>query len=82
MRFHETAVNNYIGERAGRRHGQRNRSRARTPKFDVKLPEWMQKAWDQRKTEGTKDEAAANEPFQQYALKFRAGRPISVAFDG
>ena len=38
--------------------------------------------WKNRKTEGTDDPAAKAEPFKEYAMTLRDGRPVSVKFVG
>lgn len=79
MRLHETAINNYLGALLGGATASESEPGQKT-QFDVKLPDWLKKAWDERKTKPTDDTAAKDEPFEAFALKFRYGRPITVTF--
>lgn len=79
MRLHETAINNYLGALLGGATASESQPGQKT-QFDVKLPDWLKKAWDQRKATPTTDPAAKDEPFEAFALKFRHGRPITVNF--
>jgi len=78
MRLHESAVDNYSASILGGATA-RQTSPDEDVKFDVKLPKWMKKLWENRKTEAT-DQSAKEEPFKEYALTLREGRPISVNF--
>lgn len=80
MRLHESAVNNYSTSILGGATARQTKA-DEDIKFNVALPKWMKKMWENRKTEAT-DNAAKEEPFKQYALTFREDRPISVNFSG
>ena len=80
MRLHESAVNNYSSSILGGATARQTKP-DEDIKFNVALPKWMKKMWENRKTEAT-DNAAEEEPFKQYALTFREDRPLSVNFAG
>jgi hypothetical protein len=75
MRLHDSAVNNYTATLLGGATATQNQP-DQDLKFDVKLPEWMKDAWNNRKT-GAADLSA---PFKPYSLRLRDVRPVSVAF--
>ncbi len=79
MRLHESAVNNYSASLLGGATATQT-----TPdedlKFNVELPKWMKRMWNNRKTEATDDAAAKDEAFKEYAMTLRDGRPLSVKF--
>jgi hypothetical protein len=79
MRLHETAVDNYSASLLSGATASQTKP-DEDVKFNVHLPKWMDKMWKNRKTEGTDKAAGKEEPFKQYALTFRDGRPISVGF--
>lgn len=79
MRLHESAINNYSASLMGGATATQ-KTADEDIKFNVELPEWMDRMWKNRKTEGTDDAAAKAEPFKEYAMTLRDGRPISVKF--
>ena len=79
MRLHESAITNYSATMLGGATASETQPGG-DPQFDVKLPEWMDRAWKQRKTEPAEDAAASDEPFKPWSIKFR-DRPISVRFE-
>jgi hypothetical protein len=79
MRLHESAVNNYAASLLGGATATQTRP-DEDIKFNVELPDWMDRMWKDRKTEATDDPAAKNEPFKEYAMTLRDGRPLSVGF--
>ncbi len=78
MRLHESAVNNYSAILLGGATASQTEP-GKDVQFDVKLPDWMKDAWEQRETE-VDETAASDEPFKEYSLRFRDGRPLSVNF--
>ncbi len=80
MRLHETAVNNYSASLVGGATARQTKPNEDV-KFNVPMPQWMDKMWKNRKTEATNNGAGKDEPFKQYALTLRDNRPISVGFD-
>jgi hypothetical protein len=78
VRLHETAVANYSATMMGGATATQTEEDT-DPKFDIPLPEWMDRAWQQRKTEPAAA-AADEEPFKEWSMTFGA-RPISVVFD-
>jgi hypothetical protein len=76
MRLHESAVDNYSAIVLGGATASETRPSA-DPQFNVKLPEWMKNAWEQRKTDS--QESEDDGPFKEWSMTFRA-RPISVDF--
>lgn len=78
VRLHESAVNNYSAILLGGATASET-APGEEVKFDVKLPEWMKDAWQQRKSEGDQT-ATSEQPFKPYALRFRDARPLSVSF--
>jgi hypothetical protein len=76
MRLHETAVDNYSASILGGATGRQKKPNEDI-KFNVELPKWMKKMWENRKTEAT---AGKDEKFKEYSLTFRDDRPISVKF--
>ena len=78
MRFHETAVNNYSASLVGGATARQTKP-DEDVKFNVPMPQWMDKMWKNRKTEATA--SGKEEPFKQYALTLRENRPISVGFE-
>jgi hypothetical protein len=79
MRLHESAVNNYASSILGGATATQD-SPDEDVKFNVDLPRWMKRMWENRKTEGTNDPTAKDEPFKKYAMTLRDGRPLSVGF--
>lgn len=79
MRLHESAVNNYSATMLGGATASETEPGG-DPKFNVELPDWMDRAWRQRKTEPAEDATASEEPFKAWSMKFR-DRPISVDFE-
>jgi hypothetical protein len=79
MRLHESAVNNYTATLLGGATARQTKP-DEDVKFDVTLPSWMKRVWERRKTEASPQ--AKDEPFKEYALTLRDGRPISVEFAG
>lgn len=79
MRLHESAVNNYSASLLGGATASETEP-GQKARFDVKLPDWMKKAWEKRKTDSSDGEAATDEPFQEWSLTFRPERPLSVDF--
>jgi hypothetical protein len=78
LRIHESAVNNYAGVTlGGATMSQKDPNQE--SKLDVKVPKFLEDAWKKRKTEPDKG-TTGNEEFKPWSLRFRAGRPISVAF--
>ncbi len=80
MRLHETAVNNYSSSLVGGATARQTKP-DEDVKFNVPMPQWMDKMWKNRKTEATNKGAGKDEPFKEYALTLRDNRPISVGFD-
>ena len=82
-RLHQTAINNYVASVLGGATVREN-DPDKDAEFDVELPDWMQRAWEERQTEfdgegeNQNDDSEDNEAFQPYLLTFRRGRPISV----
>jgi hypothetical protein len=77
MRLHESAVNNYSAVVLGGATASETRPDGEA-KFNVKIPDWMKNAWEQRKTDS--DESPANGgQFKEWSMTFR-DRPISVGF--
>ena len=64
MRLHESAVNNYSASMLGGATAKQTKP-DEDVKFDVELPEFMDRMWKNRKTESTDDPAAKDEPFQR-----------------
>jgi hypothetical protein len=79
MRLHESAINNYSASLLGGATATQ-KTADEDIKFNVELPKWMDRMWKNRKTEGTDDPAAKAEPFKEYAMTLRDGRPVSVKF--
>jgi len=79
MRLHESAINNYSASLLGGATATQ-KTADEDIKFNVELPKWMDRMWKNRKTEGTDDAAAKSEPFKEYAMTLRDGRPLSVKF--
>jgi hypothetical protein len=80
MRLHESAVGNYAATLLGGATATET-DPGKDAEFDVKLPDWLDDAWKQRKTEGTGGTTAAEDaPFKRWSMTFRE-RPISVDFD-
>lgn len=88
-RLHATAVNNYTAAVLGGATVSESEP-GQEAEFDVDLPDWMREAWEERKTEPAEvaeaGEGASDanpddaESFEPYALTFRSGRPVTVAF--
>jgi hypothetical protein len=80
VRLHESAVNNYAASLLGGATARETKP-GQDPEFDVKLPEWMKEAWEERETEPADGDptAAGDEPFKEWSMTFRE-RPISVEF--
>lgn len=79
MRLHESAVNNYTANILGGATATQ-KSPDEDIKFNVDLPKFMRRMWQNRKTEATDDPTAKDEPFKEYAMTLRDGRPLSVKF--
>ncbi len=79
MRLHESAVDNYSASILGGATARQTKP-DEDVKFDVELPKWMKKMWENRKTEATDNASAKAEPFKPFALTLRENRPISVNF--
>jgi hypothetical protein len=79
MRLHESAVNNYSASILGGATATQ-KTADEDIKFNVELPKFMRRMWENRKTEATDDPAAKDEPFKEYAMTLRDGRPLSVKF--
>ena len=77
MRLHESAVDNYSASILGGATARQTKA-DEDVKFNVHMPKWMDKMWKNRKTEATN--SGKEEPFKQFALKFRENRPFSVNF--
>jgi hypothetical protein len=78
MRLHESAVNNYTAVVLGGATASETRP-GEEATFNVKIPDWMKNAWEQRKTDS--DESTNNEDdFKQWSMTFR-DRPIDVDFE-
>jgi hypothetical protein len=77
-RLHQSAVNNYTASLVGGATASET-SADEDVQFDVKLPDWIQRAWQRRRTEPT-DGPEAEGPFRDWALTFRDNRPVSVEF--
>jgi hypothetical protein len=80
MRLHDSAVNNYTASLLGGATGTQNNP-DEDLKFDVKLPDWMGDAWNNRKTDAA-NLPSEGAPFKPYSLRLRDVRPVSVAFTG
>jgi len=78
VRLHESAVNNYSAIVLGGATASES-APGQDVQFDVKLPEWMKNAWQQRKT-SPEQAAAPDQPFKPYSLRFRDSRPLTVSF--
>jgi hypothetical protein len=78
MQLHESAVGNYTASLLGGATATQNKPDDDV-KFDVKLPQWMKDAWENRKTKATAP-PAEGEPFKPYSLRLRDVRPVSVEF--
>ena len=81
MRLHESAVNNYSASMLGGATAKQTKP-DEDVKFDVELPEFMDRMWKNRKTESTDDPAAKDEPFKEFTMTLREDRPINVKFAG
>jgi hypothetical protein len=79
MRLHESAVDNYSASVLGGATARQTKPEEDV-KFNVKLPKWMDNMWKNRKTQATDSGTGKKEPFKQYALTLREGRPLSVNF--
>jgi hypothetical protein len=79
MRLHESAINNYSASVLGGATATQ-KTADEDIKFNVDLPKFMRKMWENRKTEATDDSAAKEEPFKEYAMTLRDGRPLTVKF--
>jgi hypothetical protein len=80
LRLHESAVGNYAATLLGGATASETEP-GQDAKFNVKLPEWMKDAWQERKTEPADGTTAdGDRPFKQWSMTFR-DRPISVDFD-
>ena len=79
MRLHVSAVANYSATMMGGATATQTDEDS-DPQFDVPLPDWMDRAWQQRKTEPADDAAASEEPFKPWSMTF-GERPISVVFE-
>jgi hypothetical protein len=80
MRLHDSAVNNYTATLlAGATATQNTPDQDLT--FDVKLPDWMKDAWNNRRTDSEKT-PVDNAAFKPYSLRLHAARPVSVGFAG
>jgi hypothetical protein len=79
MRLHESAVNNYSASIMGGATATQ-KTADEDIKFNVELPKFMRRMWENRKTEATDDPAAKEEPFKEYAMTLRDGRPLTVRF--
>ena len=83
--LHETAINNYVTTILGGATVSETEP-DKDAEFDVELPDWMERAWEERENEddgerdGANVAAAKDEPFEPYSLTFRQGRPITVDF--
>jgi hypothetical protein len=80
MRLHETAVDNYTASILGGATARQTKP-DEDVKFNVELPKFMKDMWKKRKIEPTNDAAGKQEPFKEYAMTLREGRPISVGFE-
>lgn len=79
MRLHDSAVNNYTASLlAGATATQNNPDE--DLRFDVKLPDWMKDAWNNRNAKTT-HAPADTAPFKPYSLRLRDVRPLSIAFN-
>ncbi len=79
MRLHESAVNNYsTAMLAGATATQTKPDE--DVKFDVELPKWMKRLWENRKTESTHDQAAKEEPFKGFSMTLSDTQPITIKF--
>jgi hypothetical protein len=79
MRLHESAVNNYSASILGGATATQ-KTADEDIKFNVELPKFMSRMWENRKAEATDDPAAKDEPFKEYAMTLREGRPLTVKF--
>jgi hypothetical protein len=79
MRLHESAVNNYSATLLGGATASETEPGQDT-KFDVKMPNWLQEIWDERRTDKSADAGQPALEFKPWSLRFRPGRPISVKF--
>ncbi len=77
MRLHESAINNYAAVVLGGATASETQP-GEEAKFDVKIPEWMKDAWEQRKTD-SEESPGSEEQFKEWSMTFR-DRPISVDF--
>jgi hypothetical protein len=77
MRLHESAVNNYSAVVLGGATASETRP-DEDAKFNVKIPDWMKNAWEQRKID-SEESPANDEQFKEWSMTFR-DRPISVDF--
>lgn len=79
MRLHESAVNNYSAAMLAGATAKQTKP-DEDIKFDVELPKWMKRLWEDRKTESTDDAAAKDEPFKGFSMTLSDAQPISVKF--
>jgi len=79
MRLHESAVNNYSAAMLAGATAKQTKP-DEDLKFDVELPGWMKRLWENRKTESTEDAAAKEEPFKGFTMTLSNAEPISVKF--
>lgn len=81
MRLHQSAVNNYTAAMLAGATA-RQTSADEDIHFDVELPSWIKRLWEDRKTAPTEDAAAKEEPFKAFAMTLADPKPISVEFLG
>ncbi len=79
MRLHESSINNYAAAVLAGASAVQTRP-DEDVHFDVDLPSWMQRMWDKRKTQPTRDAAAKTEPFKPFLMTLNDTQPISVRF--
>ncbi len=79
MRLHESAVNNYSAAMLAGATAKQTKP-DEDIKFDVELPKWIKRLWENRKTESTDDAAAKEEPFKGFSMTLSDAEPISVKF--
>jgi hypothetical protein len=77
MRLHESAVNNYSAVVMGGATASESQPNE-DAQFDVKIPDWMQNAWEQRKT--STEDPQSDDSFKPWSMTFR-DRPVSARFE-